>query len=62
MKGKTLMWDFNIIHIPGKTINGPDATSRYPVRRDEVKEDKMEEAYSTTVARRWQEKPSRAIK
>ena len=31
-KEKTLPYDFDIVHIPGKQNCGPDATSRYPTR------------------------------
>ena len=30
LKERTLMYDFDIVHVPGKKHCGPDATSRYP--------------------------------
>ena len=30
MKDKTLMYKFDIMHVPGPKNKGPDATSRYP--------------------------------
>ena len=34
MKEKTLMYNFRIVHIPGKFNEAPDAASRYPTRSD----------------------------
>ena len=34
MKEKTLMYQFEIMHVPGKANAGPDAASRYPARVD----------------------------
>jgi hypothetical protein len=32
LKEKTLGWRFNIVHIQGKRVEGPDALSRSPVQ------------------------------
>ena len=43
LKEKTLLYRFDIIHIPGKSNAAPDATSRYPVITDP-------DSYTTTAA------------
>ena len=35
LKERTLPYDFEIVHVPGKNHNAPDATSRHPVQTDD---------------------------
>ena len=39
LKEKTLMYDYEIVHIQGKNNCGPDATSRYPTKSAAIHED-----------------------
>ena len=36
LKQRTLMWQYRITHVPGKTIPAADATSRYPSSTDQI--------------------------
>ena len=47
---KTLMWDFNIIHVPGNKNVVPDVASRYPQHKPTKKSD-VECSVSLMVAR-----------
>ncbi|KAK3875649.1 hypothetical protein Pcinc_019503 [Petrolisthes cinctipes] len=44
---RTLMWQYQIVHVPGKTIPPADATSRYPSTTDENDETNVMNALST---------------
>ena len=39
LKEKTLPYNFDIVHIPGKRNCGPDATSRYPTKTASIHDD-----------------------
>ncbi|KAK4317363.1 hypothetical protein Pmani_011526 [Petrolisthes manimaculis] len=47
LKQRTLMWQYQIMHVPGKTIPAADATSRYPSTTDENDEANVVNALST---------------
>ncbi|KAK3885060.1 hypothetical protein Pcinc_010714 [Petrolisthes cinctipes] len=47
LKQRTLMWQYQIVHVPGKTIPVADATSQYPSTTDENDEANVVNALST---------------
>ena len=64
-KDKTLMYSFTTIHVPGKDLKVPDATSRYPVTAATTKGTsttaRMESTYSLTQARRVETENFRSV-
>ena len=66
MKDKTLMYKFDVMHVPGPKNKGPDSMSRYPgtrlTGRDKLDDsDEMEEAFSITAVRQWRTEEFKAI-